>query len=220
MGTVKISLHANCSQHHNWRWHTHQEEVAAVETVEDEADLAVDVAAIEADEAVSREVVAEEVKAIAEAVVVVEEAHLEEAVVHQEDVEELEQREAQRLSLNPIVTLVSSSPVVRKICWSPRTFPLASQSTARSASASRTPAQQTQTELQVSPRSNTVSGILSEVSWLPVSWVVWTRSSSSLEPRSFTSVLPPEPPFLTTLISLVLPEPSLLLNSPTALVAI
>merc|ERR1711964_956388 len=99
-----------------------------------------------------------------------------------------EQREAQRLSLNPIVTLVSSSPVVRKICWSPRTFPLASQSTARSASASRTPAQQTQTELQVSPRSNTVSGILSEVSWLPVSWVVWTRSSSSLEPRSFTSV--------------------------------
>jgi len=31
--------------------------------------------------------------------VVVEEAHLEEAVVHQEDVEELEQREAQRLSL-------------------------------------------------------------------------------------------------------------------------
>merc|ERR1712098_228628 len=165
-----------------------------VETVEDEADLAVDV--------------------------VVEEAHLEEAVVHQEDVEELEQREAQRLSLNPIVTLVSSSPVVRKICWSPRTFPLASQSTARSASASRTPAQQTQTELQVSPRSNTVSGILSEVSWLPVSWVVWTRSSSSLEPRSFTSVLPPEPPFLTSLISLVLPEPSLLLNSPTALVAI
>lgn len=41
-------------------------------------------------------------------------------------------------------------------------------------------------------RQSTESGILSEVNWLPVYWADWMISSSLLERKSYTLVLPVE----------------------------
>lgn len=186
--------------------------------VEEEEVSVVDVEAVTVEDEVVDS--AEEDVVIAEAAVEVEEVHLEVVeVLLAEDVEVV-QRVVQRPLWRHIVTLVSSSHAARKICWSPRTSHQVNQSTARSASASRTLVHQTQTEPQAQPKPSTESGILSEASWLLVSWVVWTRSSSSPEQRFFTSEPPPELQFPTSLISLDLRDVFLPSSSRTDLVVI
>jgi hypothetical protein len=115
------------------------------EIVEDVVDSeAVEVVIVEAEAALLQEEVTEEEEVVAEEHQEEVEGHLGAAVVHEEV---LERKEGLRQLLNPIVTQESSSQEARRICWSPRTSPPESPSTARSASASRTPQLPTLMEL-------------------------------------------------------------------------
>ena len=91
------------------------------------------------------------------------------------------------------VTLVSSSPRARRCSSSPRTSPLESLSTARSAFLSRHPLVLT----APLPRPNTVSGTLSVRSLLPVFSAVSTTFTLHQARRFSTSALPAVPRFRT-----------------------
>ena len=81
----------------------------------------------------------------------------------------LVQRVVTRLSSNHTSSVVFSLPEVRKICWSPRTWPQVNPFTVKREYLLKNQAKK---KVFQPPRLNTESGILSDPSWLPVSWVV------------------------------------------------
>ncbi len=104
----------------------------------------------------------------------------------------------------------------RNISLSPETLSQVTPSTARSEFPSPLPTLPPARTRKLS----TVYGTLSDPSWPPVSSVVWMTSTSSLEPRSSTSVLPVVPRFPTSLTSSVQREPCTPSSSLTEVVVI
>lgn len=167
---------------------------------EDEVALAVVAAAlpvVEVGSVVDVVLQADEVLPVAEAeVVLVDEVvalPVVAAAVVVDEVVESPVPEVDPTSLSSLTdTRVSSSPKARRCSWSPRTLPLASRSTARSAFPSRPPVLAL---MAPPPRPNTVSGIPSDRSLLPVFSAVSTTSILHQARRCSTSVLPAVPRF-------------------------
>ena len=128
--------------------------MTVVDVVED---VVVDVAAIEAG-AVADEVVVHPVAA------------------HEEEPEE-ERRAEPKSSSSLTDTVVSSSLVAKKTCWSPRISARASPFTARSASLQKLLARKARTARKQRPRLNTAFGTHSDPSLPQVSWEVSTTFS-------------------------------------------
>lgn len=151
---------------------------AAVEDLEGEEDEVVPLA-VEEEVEVDLEVVAdlEEEDEVPLVVLEVEaEVLLVDAVAIVADVEAVEAlvlREVPELRLKPTLAtrVYSLLEVLKKICWSPRTWCLENLSMARSVFPLTPRSNPTATSPVFQQRSSTVSGILSDQSWLLVSLV-------------------------------------------------